>query len=134
MAPLAASRRALRAARTRSIRDARRDRAPRRTPAEADEARAAAGAQTRAASRYGLPSRSKARAAAQGQTDVISGGFLVSSDSDPSLFGFLTPADVRPGLDVEVLTPPATHARRAKVREAAQLGVNYFAVTLEFVD
>jgi len=129
---LAASRRALRAARTRALRDARRDPRARRTTEQADAARDAAGRPTRVAARYGLPSRSKARAASQGQVDVISGGALVSSDEDPTLFGFLTQAEVVAGMDVEVLTPPSALRRRAEVRDAVRIGVDYYAVSLEF--
>ena len=131
---LAASRRALRAARTRACRDRRRDRKPRRTADEADDARAAAGKPTRLAARYGLPARSKARAASAGQVDALSGSPLVSSEDDPALFGLLTQEDVAPGLEVEVLTPPNPQRRRALVREADQLGVGYYAVFLEFYD
>jgi hypothetical protein len=125
---MAASARAQRAARTRAIRDGRRDRPPRRTSAEVDDEREARGQPTLRASRGGLPSKGAARAAAT-HVDGISGAAAVST-CDPKTWGLLGPL-TPPGVGTVVrLEREGEPARVGVVVEAAALGQDYYLVAL----
>lgn len=131
---LMTERRAERAARTRALRDARRDAKPRRTTAQKDEERERKGRPTLVEQRGGLPSFTTARKRATHADAANPMRAFVQSADDPTLFACaLRVKGLAPPIAGEVLTLTTKETgatAQYKVLESVQLTTRLFSVAL----